>query len=267
MAILGEIKSYAKVNLFLKITGKSGGYHSLISRFMLFKNDDFCDFLEIKEGENGFKILGDFNCEMPQNTIFKAYSLLLPFVEKTNKNSEIKRFKNLQISVQKKIPKGGGLGGGSSNAAVFLKFCDECFQLNLGQNLLKIAAQIGSDVAFFTSGVALANCRGRGEIIESLNENPLEIEILDSKIHCNSGAVFKEYSKNFYAPINAECAELWANKTNLEILNQSAENANDLLKAAIALYPSLKDFLKENNGAFLSGSGGCFWRAKQKAKI
>ena len=64
-----KAKSYAKINLFLKIEGYKDGYHQLNSRFMKVKN--LYDEIEFKEGT--FNIIGDFDCAVRDNTIFKAY--------------------------------------------------------------------------------------------------------------------------------------------------------------------------------------------------
>jgi 4-diphosphocytidyl-2-C-methyl-D-erythritol kinase len=72
----------------------------------------------------------------------------------------------VEIALEKKIPHGAGLGGGSSDAAAALVGLNELFETRLHQNeLMRLAAQIGSDVPFFILGSA-ATCRGRGEIVE-----------------------------------------------------------------------------------------------------
>ena len=72
----------------------------------------------------------------------------------------------VEIALEKKIPHGAGLGGGSSDAATTLLGLNELFETRLDQkDLIELAAQIGSDVPFFILGSA-ATCRGRGEIVE-----------------------------------------------------------------------------------------------------
>ena len=72
----------------------------------------------------------------------------------------------LKIVLEKRIPHGAGLGGGSSDAAATLLGLDKLLEANLGQEeLTKLGAKIGSDVPFFIAGCA-AVCRGRGELIE-----------------------------------------------------------------------------------------------------
>ncbi|MDT8339817.1 MAG: 4-(cytidine 5'-diphospho)-2-C-methyl-D-erythritol kinase, partial [Sulfurimonas sp.] len=70
-------KAYAKVNIFLKIIGKRGNYHEIISRFM--RVDSLYDELSFapKQKSGEFEIVGEFSCDTKQNTIYKAYRALL----------------------------------------------------------------------------------------------------------------------------------------------------------------------------------------------
>jgi len=110
-------KAYAKVNIFLKITGTRKQYHTLASRFM--RIDTLYDELEfIPNRSDAFLIEGDFSCTTEQNTIYKAYKALL---EKTQSEALEEFFQTNGVGVSKNIPAFAGLGGGSSDAAAFLK--------------------------------------------------------------------------------------------------------------------------------------------------
>lgn len=107
-----------------------------------------------------------FSCDDPSvpsgedNLVVRAAKL---FRQGTNLNDGI------TISLEKKIPHGAGLGGGSSDAASTLLALNELFDAGLDQaELLKLAAQLGSDVPFFVVRSA-AVCRGRGEIVEAIS--------------------------------------------------------------------------------------------------
>lgn len=250
------LKSYAKINIFLKITGKmlENGvrYHKIASRFMLVEN--LFDSLEISYNAKEFQVLGDFDCIMEKNTIYKAYQALLPFLD--FKRQEILR--HMKVEVEKKIPSGGGLGGGSSNAGVFLRFLNEALELNLDfKTLNKIASFVGSDVPFFVSGEKIANVSGRGEIIQSCDEVSFGVEIFTPKVHCETKKVYQNYAKKFYK----KASESWLDYTNDEILQNSPLQNNDLLQSVLDLYPSLCEYA--NQGYFLSGSGSCFWGVKK----
>lgn len=256
--------SYAKVNLFLKIVGKitydNQEYHSLLSRFMLIPH--LFDTLEVSQSDD-FQICGDFDCPKEQNTLYKAYQAILPYV-----NQEQKHFLNhLKIEVEKKIPSGGGLGGGSSNAAAFLCWVNETLDLKITPAILnQIALKVGSDVPFFVSKAKIANVRGRGEIIEVCEDLPFEVEIITPKIHCNTAEVYRHYASKFYlASINQEkITQHWANLNNVKILQNTPYENNDLLPAVLDLYPKLQEFA--DLGLFLSGSGSCFFKPKKLEK-
>lgn len=254
------IKSYAKINLFLKITGRvvvdSTSYHTLYSRFMLLW--DCFDSLEIRESKEGFKILGNFDCPMEKNTIYKAYEAILPFLDK--ERQEV--LSHQKIEVEKRIPSGAGLGGGSSNAAAFLLWVNEALELQWGfDKLNKIAQKVGSDVPFFVSQYEVADVSGRGEKIAKSKEEAVEVEVITPKIHCDTARVYQTYAKDFYAPTQ----ENWLEFSNARILTQSPYENNDLLNPAIKLYPSLKEYAEQ--GYFLSGSGSSFWRVKNASEM
>ncbi len=153
------IKSHAKINLGLYITGKrSNGYHELCSAFLPI---ELHDKIEIKKADK-FSIIatGPFGKICPtdeRNTMFKAYSKL--------------NVPPVQINIEKNIPSEAGLGGGSSNAAMVLKGLNELYDLRLNSTELKsIGSEIGADVPFFIDEEP-ALVEGIGELI-----NPFELK-------------------------------------------------------------------------------------------
>lgn len=265
-------KSYAKINLFLKIIGKTRingvNYHLLESRFM--KVPHFYDTLTFEWNAPKFEIVGNFDCALEQNSIYKAYRLLVPYL----RESQSQALEHLRILVNKRIPSGGGLGGGSSNAACFLQTVWQTLNLDLDlQTIMNLGAQVGSDVPFFLSGLEIANVRGRGEIVESCNREkvqdssrfaPFEVEIIMPKFSCETARVYQEYANSFYNEtiVQQNQSQRWLEISNDEILRKTAQENNDLLMAALTLYPKLESYVKQ--GLFLSGSGSSFWRPLQK---
>ncbi|EEQ62900.1 putative 4-(cytidine 5'-diphospho)-2-C-methyl-D-erythritol kinase [Helicobacter pullorum MIT 98-5489] len=250
------IKSYAKINIFLKITGRmlfeNVNYHTLLSRFMLVKS--LFDEIEITEGSGGFEVYGDFDCPMEKNTIFRAFIEILPFLDKEKQ----KYLNNLKVEVKKRIPSGGGLGGGSSNAASFLLWVNKQLELKWDfKKMCEIGQKVGSDVPFFLSEYEIADVSGRGENIQQSKEKSFEVQIVHPKIHCDTAKVYQAYAKEFYAPTQMN----WFGFSNEAILKQSPYENNDLLKPVLKLYPSLLEYPK--NGYFLSGSGSCFWKIRE----
>ena len=251
-------KAYAKVNIFLKITGIRGNYHEIISRFMkipsLYDELSFVAKTDVK-----FEIIGNFNCTTEQNTIYKAY---LALYEATKSEALVELLKNNAVHVNKKIPSFAGLGGGSSDAATFLKMCNEVLNLGLDKNELAIiGAKVGADVPFFVYDYESANVSGIGEIVEKFDEEPLELEIYTPQIEISTPKVYQIYRAHFFAPIDATEAEKFKNMRSSEILkNFKIDEANDLFKPALYNYPILNDYYKE--GYFFSGSGSSFFYMK-----
>ncbi|MBD3823734.1 MAG: 4-(cytidine 5'-diphospho)-2-C-methyl-D-erythritol kinase [Epsilonproteobacteria bacterium] len=251
-------KAFAKVNIFLKITGTRGDYHELISRFMRVENlyDEL--YFAPKEKE-GFEIRGQFSCTTEQNTIYKAYKALL---EATESEALEKLMQKYAIVVEKHIPAFAGLGGGSSDAATYLKMCNEVLHLGLSRcELAAIGMRVGADVAFFIYDYASANVSGIGEIVEEFQEPLLELEVVTPKIEISTPKVYKSYRANFFAPISADESAKLASMSSSEILkSMKVDEANDLFKPALHEYKELKDHYR--HGWFFSGSGSSFFRIK-----
>jgi 4-diphosphocytidyl-2-C-methyl-D-erythritol kinase len=247
------MKSFAKVNIFLKITGKRENYHTLISRFMIVKNL-FDTITFEKSSQEGFSLDGKFSCPLEKNSIYKAYTLLK---EHTNNPDIDEFFKSHKIAVQKSIPEFAGLGGGSSNAGTVLNMINQELNLNLSKDeLSNIGAKIGADVPFFVHGYDSANVSGIGEIVEPYEENILDIETFTPAIECDTPSVYKEFSKNFYK----EYKEIEKIKKidSIEYLKtHNIDQANDLYLPAVSLYPKLEPY--KDKYSYFSGSGSTFF--------
>ncbi len=246
-------KSYAKVNIFLKISNKRDGYHELVSRFVrvhsLYDNISF-----IKSSRKAFDIIGEFGCKMETNTVYKAYKLLEKYDSVRN------FFQSYSVKIEKKIPEFAGLGGGSSNAATFLNMTNKYCNLNLSKDeLCEIALKIGADVPFFVYEYDSANVTGIGEIVEKFDEEILDIEIITPQIKCNTGEIFKVFRENFYKQISNEDANNLLKLKSIDILKQfDIKDANDLFEPALSLYPQLNDYAKKD--WYFSGSGSSFFK-------
>ncbi len=258
-------KAFAKVNICLKITGKRANYHEIVSRFM--RVEDLYDelFFVSKESvaakANEFKIIGDFSCTTEQNTIYKAYVALK---NATNSEALEKLMQTHAVQVEKKIPAFAGLGGGSSDAATYLKMCNEVLHLNLSLNeLAAIGLQVGADVPFFIYGYASANVSGIGEVVEAFEEETLSFEIFTPRVEISTPKVYQAYRENFYAPIDGFEAQKLLQTPSKEILEtMSAQEANDLFAPALQEYKELKEHYRQ--GYFFSGSGSSFFKQKDE---
>lgn len=152
------LRSHAKINLYLRIgPRRPDGFHSLVSWFCLVGLADELEFRPGPESEVGAVTL---TCDRPdvpcdgRNLILKAARSLDPVGRSA-----------VEVHLRKRIPMGGGLGGGSSNAAVALRGLQQIWGVSLSPvREMEIAAQLGSDVPFFLGGPS-AICRGRGESV------------------------------------------------------------------------------------------------------
>ena len=246
-------KSYAKVNIFLKIVGLRDNYHLIASRFVRVKNlFDTISF--IKKDVDNFSIEGNFSCVLEKNTVYKAYKELEKF-------DEVKEFfkKNI-VKIDKNIPEFAGLGGGSSNCATFLNMVNQACNLNLSkEELAKIGSNIGADVPFFVYEFDSANVSGIGEIVEEFKEESLNIEVITPKIACDTGKIYKNFREKFYKELNKdEVKELFVTNSKDILKKFSINEANDLYFSALDLNQDLKKFEKDN--WFFSGSGSSFFK-------
>ncbi len=246
-------KSFAKVNIFLKIANKRENYHELVSRFVRVHNlYDIVSF--VKTSRKAITIIGDFGCKMETNTVYKAYNLI-----KDLKGVE-EFFLNHEIVIEKRIPEFAGLGGGSSNAATFLIMANKYCNLNLTKDeLCEIAVKIGADVPFFVYEYDSANVTGIGEIVEKFDEEVLNISTITPKIKCNTGEIFRIFRESFYKQISKSESERLLSMKSKEILKEfDIKKANDLYESALSLYPQLNDYAKDD--WYFSGSGSSFFR-------
>lgn len=250
-------KSYAKVNIFLKIVGKRDNYHELASRFIRVKN--LFDTITFTESScDKFTLEGDFGCTTEKNTIYKAYVALKELSSKVESY-----FQNHKVIVEKNIPEFAGLGGGSSNCATFINMVNEVCELKLSKDQLSsIGAKIGADVPFFIYEYDSANVSGIGEIVEPFEEEALDLEVITPNIMCNTGKIFTSFRDKFYNEAQLEETTKLFKTKSLDILNNTTiEKANDLYLPAVDCENKLKNYAKEN--WFFSGSGSSFFRLKE----
>ncbi len=248
-------KAYAKVNIFLKITGMRGDYHEILSRFVLV-NDLFDTLSFVPKDNPTFTIEGSFSCKTEQNTIYKAYIALL---EATGDKSLERLMQSHSVKVEKQIPAFAGLGGGSSDAATYLLMCNEVLHLGLSrEELANIGAKVGADVPFFVYGYQSANVSGIGEIVEAYEEEPLTIKTVTPNIEISTPKVYMEFRKTFYKELDKDEAKRLASTPSVDILKtMTPTQANDLFEPALHLYPQLQK--KQPKAWFFSGSGSSYF--------
>ncbi len=179
------VKSPAKINIALNITGKrEDGYHYLDTVMLPISLHDSILFTELFKGTETNVTIDDYTFGAIRfNIVSKALSDLLA----TAKNES-----TFKVLIHKNIPMQAGLGGGSSNAATTLIEVNK--KLNLGvskEDLYKIGLALGSDVPFFLNGKP-ARCRGIGEQIENIEvKNNYHVLIVKPMRGCSTEVVYK----------------------------------------------------------------------------
>lgn len=159
------MSAYAKVNFGLNVLcGLKNGYHNIES---IFQTVDLCDQLVITKQSKKICTVNCSSLKLPEeNTLTLAYKA---FCEVTGKNDF-----GVHVELIKGIPSGGGLGGGSSDGASLIKALEKMYEITLTEEqLLEVAAKVGSDVFFFTycdsDGTGCALVSGRGEIVKKVS--------------------------------------------------------------------------------------------------
>lgn len=259
------MKSYAKINLTLEIIKKrSDGFHELKSIMQLLSLYDEIDF-SFNQSDK-ISIISD-SPMLPldeRNICFKACT---KFFEITGLKTGI------EIKIQKNIPMQGGLGGGSSNAALTLKILNEYFNFPLNSTELNnLAKSIGADVPFFLSEEKTALLEGIGEIITPLKSFESFPLIL---FFPKQGVSTKEAYQDL------ELNELKLNGENTSILKQALEMGlfkenikylhNDFEQSVYKKYPEfleLKEKIENEDSlkVLMSGSGSTIFAFFENAE-
>jgi 4-diphosphocytidyl-2-C-methyl-D-erythritol kinase len=238
----------AKINLFLHIVGqREDGYHLLQSVFRLL---DFCDTLYLRQGNNGTirRVSDVANVPEQQDLCVRAAKLL-------QQHTGCK--KGVDIALDKHIPMGGGLGGGSSNAATVLLALNRLWDLHLSRaELLGLGLQLGADVPIFIFGEN-AWAEGVGERLQALHLPPAYYVVLTPPIQVSTAQVFTsfELTRNTIPTTIAAFSESLITR-NLFSVGSSFKN--DLEPVVCRQYPAVAhclEWLSQFSPARMSGSG------------
>jgi len=177
-------RSFAKVNLHLEILGlRPDGYHQLRT---VFQSVDLCDLVSLEVGGGGVRleVAGQALPSDERNLAHRAATSFL---------AAWPRVDGVRITLEKNIPLGGGLGGGSSNAATVLQGLRHLLgvQQATDARLEELGRALGADVPFFlTGGTALGS--GRGDEIRPLPDLPeRDIWLVTPAIEVSTVSVFR----------------------------------------------------------------------------
>lgn len=173
----------AKLNLFLHITGRlPNGYHALQTVFQLL---DWGDVLHFTLRDDGAITRGTDIADVPADTDLTVRAARL-LKEHTGTNEGV------NIEIDKRLPMGAGLGGGSSDAATTLLALNRLWKLDLPRaELEKLAVKLGADVPFFVFGKN-AFAEGIGEKLEQVQLPPRHFLVVTPRVHVPTAAIFSE---------------------------------------------------------------------------
>src|SRR5437899_10793291 len=187
-----QVLAPAKINLSLKILGRrSDAFHEIET---LVAPISLADKIDIERQSRWI----DFSCDDPtvpsgdENLVVRAAKL---FFERTKVTAGVR------IKLEKQIPQGAGLGGGSSDAAATLIALNQLFETKLSRDeLAKLGSTIGSDVPFFLFQSA-AFCKGRGELVEPIKlKQKLSILLLKPAFEVYSAWAYSRWQNSKEIP-------------------------------------------------------------------
>ncbi|MGJ8682236.1 4-(cytidine 5'-diphospho)-2-C-methyl-D-erythritol kinase [Paraglaciecola sp.] len=235
--------SPAKLNLFLHINGRyENGYHQLQSLFQLL---DFGDELAFEINKSGRITLATPIDGVPDedNLIVKAAKLL-----QSQSPSALVNKLGCHIHLKKRLPMGGGIGGGSSNAATTLVALNKLWDINLPQDqLAKLGLSLGADVPIFVQGKT-AFAEGVGELLKPVELSESYYLVVFPNCHVSTADIFGQ-------------ADLPRNTAKIEFSDYKFDNThNDCQELVCKLYPDVANTLQwllEYAPSRMTGTGAC----------
>ena len=267
---LYSLLAAAKINLYLEIVGdRSDGYHELV---MIMQSVNLCDRVTVRSlGTDEIRV----RCDHPlvpvdsSNLAYRAAALLIETFPNV-----LTKHGGVEITIEKQIPVGAGLAGGSTNAAAVLVGLDMLWQLGLTQSELQtLGAKLGSDVPFcIVGGTAIAT--GRGEALDPLKSLDT-LSVVLAKYHSLSVSTpwaYQAYRQQFGDQYLQDANQMQARQQHIRasdmvsaIIAQAGlkigqDLSNDLEKVVLPTHPQVAQ-LKETLatlggiGTLMSGSG------------
>lgn len=234
----------AKLNLFLHITGRRGdGYHLLQTVFALLEHGDTLSFSPAEQ----LSLSGDSVTDSPQDNLIIRAAMAL------QAHSGCRR--GARIELQKRLPSGGGLGGGSSDAATTLLGLNHLWQLQLDlPTLASIGITLGADVPVFVHGKS-AWASGIGDDLTAVQLPPQDYLVVSPEVSVSTAGIFNHRQLTRHTPESTVAAFLGAGTL--------ATFRNDCEPLTRKLFPQVDqalDWLKQQAGnSRMSGTGSCIF--------
>lgn len=259
-----KVAAPCKTNLFLEVLARrDDGFHELDTVFTTLALEDQLEVEPLSDGRIELVVEGDPTVPVdPTNLAWRAAEAVRAAAGRPELGARLR--------LVKRVPAGGGLGGGSSDAAATLVALDRLWGTRLGdERLHELAATLGSDVAFFVRG-GLQRGRGRGERLEPLAPppRPLDLVLVLPGFACPTGQVYGALAGRLPGrggPPARDAGPLCDALACGDVEGVAASAWNRLELAAEACFPRLRE-LRERIArepgvltARLSGSGSTLW--------
>ncbi|MDG1293278.1 MAG: 4-(cytidine 5'-diphospho)-2-C-methyl-D-erythritol kinase [Pseudomonadales bacterium] len=246
------LPSPAKLNLFLHITGRrSDGYHELQTAFQLL---DFGDTVEIHARSDNKIVLLESLEGVPDedNIVIRAAKLLQQ--RQTDKNAVL----GADIKINKRIPMGGGLGGGSSNAASTLLGLNYLWQMGLSnEQLAEIGLSLGADVPVFIYGQNSFG-EGIGERLQPLVLPKYWFTVIKPPISVPTAEIFS-HSQLTRDTVTIKMAAVFKHLQTADIANALRNDCEATVRREYPEISEALDWLNEWGTARLTGTGACIF--------
>ena len=256
------LKSFAKINLALHVTGKLTNLHKIESIVKFIDLHDTISINEINSYKHEVSFIGNFSKKIKEdNTVNKLFEIL-------EKKNFLKK-KKFQVKIKKNIPQESGLGGGSMNAATILNFLIKKKIIKINQKkILQITKLIGSDVILGIKPKS-AILSSNSKIKKFLKTPNFNILLVRPNFGCSTKKIYSGVKKFSKSQFNNP-------KKNMMNLNSLLKYENDLEKVAFSKYPKLKilkSFLENLNKPLfvrMTGSGSvmvAYYKKKQDCEL
>ena len=248
-----KIKSYCKVNLSLRILKKlNDDYHNIMSLITFCELHDVISIFKIKSLKDKISFSGKFKggINNKSNTVTKVLDLL--------RKTKLLKNQVFNINIQKNIPHGSGLGGGSSNAADLMNFFNSNLKLKLNKNKIKkLANKIGFDVPINLERKNTFVTGKKDEMLRLNQKFRFNLLIVYPNLICSTKKIYeKNKKKSFIKP-----QSFFYKKNNKKLIDFLINENNDLEETVVEIYPRIKkviDYIKSQKGCYFSritGSG------------
>ena len=252
---LYDLPAPAKLNLFLHVVGRRpDGYHQLQSLFRLISLADSISIDLRSDGQISLESTLNLELNVEDDLVVKAARLL-----QQHTATDL----GAHLCVNKRIPTGGGLGGGSSDAATVLIGLNRLWRTGLTRaELARLGLTLGADVPFFVFGQT-AFAQGIGEELESAAVSDLSYLVFRPAVSVPTATIFKapDLTRN---TDHVKISDFSGTDRFIEsVSGRSGFGRNDLEVVAKRLFPMVSDGMSwvynEGYPVRLSGSGGCFF--------